>query len=97
MSETPLFPDLPEQLSPRLAWIRKHKVITYHSLPDEKDAAIWFATFDSGDWKYKNPGDYFAQEWGSYGETRSGMGATEDEAILDLCKHHGAPKHWSLS
>lgn len=94
--KTPLFPDLPEVLSPRLAWMRRHKVITFHSMPWSDDDSLWFATFDSGEWKYENPADYFAQECGKWGDHRCGMGETEDEAILELCKHHDAPKHWSL-
>lgn len=90
MSE--LFPDLPEVLSPRLAWLQKHGVLLYFS---DVEPTTWFAGLQSW-WPEKSGGNFFIHEWGHRGDSRVGQGDTEDEAILDLCAHHGAPKHWTL-
>lgn len=93
--KTPLFPDLPEMLSPRAAWIRKHKALTFRGNMDE-GVWLWLAAFDTGQWEYQNVADFFFKETSHHGETRIGTGQTEDEALLDLCTFHDAPKHWSL-
>lgn len=48
MKNDELFPPETVQMnSPRLAWIKKYGIVTYHSLPNEPDHC-WFAGFQ--DW-----------------------------------------------
>lgn len=85
MTQPNLF-DVPEQLSPRLAWMKKHNVITFHLTPKDPDH-VWLADFyEDDDLDIDNPAAYFASETASNGERYIGTGDTEDEAIVELCK-----------
>lgn len=90
-----LFP--PESVamdSPKLAWLKRHKVLTYLSMPDDPDSRCWFAAFDEGEYIYENPADFFCQHLGENGNSRSGEGDTEDDAIAHLCRRSGL-KLWN--
>ena len=83
-----LFPNLPETLSPKLSWLRKHGLVT--SLDDDLDEL--FESPETGDICFpwlcgKKDGDLCAEN--------TGGGRTEDEAILNYCEKTGT-KHWSL-
>jgi hypothetical protein len=97
MSEQPdLFP-VQTVLSPRLRWIKRHKVVTYQSCPEDRDTRpFWYAAFDYGDWPgYEDAGDFFAQEIAANGDMRLGIGPTEDDALLDLCAKRQV-RHWTV-
>ena len=80
-----------KQDSPRIAWIKKHGVITYHSLPKDPDYSSWFAGFQKW-WPHeKKPHAFFCEETGKYGGSRMGEGKTEEEAIIDLAQGWGIP------
>ena len=88
MSDCPLFPDMPEALSPRLDWLWRHKVETEqirkagdldHSPEKGDDIPVWVCrVIKSG---------------GIYAPNEIGGGDTEAEAILDFCEASGVP-HW---
>lgn len=83
-------------LSPRLRWMKRHKVVLYLSMANDPDWRCWFAAFDTGDWPgYEDAADYFAKEIAANGDRRIGEGKTEDDAILDLCLKRGVP-HWTV-
>lgn len=99
ISEGLLFPVV-ESLSPRLAWMRKHGVVTYLSLPNDPEARCWYATLWSfaGDFTElagckstdsQDVGLLLLMETGRNGEQRIGEGSTEDEAIADFCNKAG--------
>ena len=86
--------------SPRLAWMKRNRIVTYHSLPNDPHASRWYAGF----WSFtdelstleaeaaleETTGELlFLFEHGRNGETRTGIGSTEHEAIVDLCSKHG--------
>lgn len=73
--------DIPEQLSPRLAWMKEHDVHTYRSPCMEDGDEPWSAWI--GDFKttVAHNDDY---------ET----GETEDEALVKLCKRNNL-KLWN--
>ena len=75
MSTTPLFPDLPEMLSPRAKWMRDNKCLTYFSNVGDPEFNIWMADFDDGTRTFENAADYFCQETGEDGDSRIGQGA----------------------
>jgi hypothetical protein len=89
MSE--LFPVEAVQMdSPRLAWMKKHGVITYRS---PVEPVCWFAGFQ--EWWPKLEGvGFFAKETAHNGDIRVGEGATEDEALCQLAKWEGI-KLWN--
>lgn len=90
MSDDLLFPAESVQMdSPKLAWLKKHKVLTYHSMPGEGEWACWFAAFDEGEFKYENTADFFCQHTGHYGDSQCGEGDTEHDAIAHLAKRAG--------
>ena len=64
---------VPEVLSPRLAWMKRHEVITYHGMSG------WYAAFKCHAYDY-----YFLQETCAHGGSRCGFGNTELEALTDL-------------
>lgn len=80
----------PEEMasdSPRLAWMKRHGIITWHddgvrggvqAVP-----AQWFAGFQV--WLPNESGmAFFAIECAENGDTRIGIGKTEDEALAHL-------------
>lgn len=73
--------------SPRLAWIKRHGVVTYHIHIDPK---VWFAGL-----QYMQPDlvpeGFFFQETAANGNSRIGEGDTEDDAIQDLCQKINLP------
>ncbi len=96
MSEGELFPAESVQMdSPRLAWMKREKVLTYHSLAGE-DGACWFAAFDEGQYEYEkgNMSDFFCQHLGATGDSECGEGDTEDESIAHLARRAGI-KLWN--
>lgn len=69
-----------EQLSPRLAWMRKHNISTYrvpHMEIEEEPWCAWTGNF----------GEAIETD-----EFKTGQ--TEDEALLNFAKHHGL-KLWN--
>lgn len=78
-----LFPEQDMHMeSPRLAWIKKHGVITFYS---DVEPALWFAGFQ--DWHSDKSGiDFFVAETSANGGINIGEGDTEDLAITDLCR-----------
>ena len=68
-------PKLVEKDSPKLAWMKRHGVITNHN-PDISDGLPWIAT----DKPYARVLE---------GSTKYGAGNTEDEAITSLAKLRG--------
>lgn len=98
MSDTPLFPDIPEVLSPRLAWMRQHGIITMSFEEHERfgEWDRWIAGVAPGVSGKGAIGQWFCDETGRNGETTIGVGETEDAAIIDLCEKHELV-HWSLS
>lgn len=74
--------------SPRLAWMKRHRVLTFHSMAGYPDA-LWLAGIDDSPGGYTNAADFFCCECGTYGSSRCGEGDTEDEAIADLAQKHG--------
>lgn len=73
-----LFP-VAESLSPRLAWMRKHGVITF-SLDDD----TWLAGFQAWHPTVTDAAQFFCDETGCNGDTRIGEGDTESDAMADL-------------
>lgn len=77
--------------SPRLAWIKRERVVLYH---DTVEPEQWLAGFDFHEIEYSSPSDFFAQEESMNGDLRIGFGDTEDEALAILCQKHGV-KLWN--
>lgn len=77
------------QDSPRRVWLLKHGIITWRTPLDPYD---WLAgvagNADMGTDHRKN---WFANETAHNGESRIGLGFTEDEALADLAKLRGLP------
>lgn len=90
MTDTPLFPDLPEVLSPKLAWIRANDVETEQlefggqECPETGD--------DIPRWVCRKISPKGIDLWR---ECEIGGGDTEDEAMLDYCTNANV-KHWSI-
>ena len=97
MKDTPLFPDLPEVLSPRLAWVRKHGVVTlyFDEMHRFGDDDKWMAGLAPGVVGKDNIAQFLCEECGRNGDMTTGHGATEEEAMEDLAMKHEIP-HWSL-
>lgn len=92
-----LFPDLPETLSPKLAWKRKHGVVTLyfdemHRFGDDDKWAAGLAPGVSGK---DAVAQFLCDECGKNGDMTTGWGSTEEAAMEDLCLKHDL-KHWSL-
>lgn len=83
MSDGLLF-DVPETPSPRLAWIRRHGVVTYFS-PIEP--AVWYAGFAGG--SIRDAAAWFIAEQERNGDLLIGFGTTEDEAITQAAIKNG--------
>jgi len=77
--------------SPRLKWMKRNRVVTYHSLIEP---AVWYAGFDCREHRYEGPCAFFAREEGANGDLRIGFGDTEDEALTALCQKTGV-KLWN--
>lgn len=69
-------------LSPRLAWMQKHGIITFNG-KEYGCRGNWYAGFQS--W---HPGQtgfvFFAKETGENGNRRVGEGDTEEDALVSL-------------
>lgn len=72
--------------SPRLAWMKKHQVLTFH-LPSTGE---WLAGFVAGPNYGKiaasndETAQWFCDECGENGDSSIGVGETEHEAIVEL-------------
>ncbi len=66
-------------LSPRLAWMQRHGIITLHLAGD-----CWLAGFQWWRPDRTDPADFFCRECGENGSSRVGEGLTEDEALAEL-------------
>lgn len=83
-----LFPTESVQMdSPRLAWIKRHAVVTYYS---NIEPACWFAGFQEW-WPKLKGADFFAEETGYNGDTRCTEGPTEDAALAALATRWEIP------
>ena len=90
--------------SPRLAWMKRHGIVTHHSLPNDPHASRWYAGFWSWAEDFPQmdevPQDpvgaeaLFLFETGMNGPVNVGTGATEEDAITELCRKHGL-KLWN--
>lgn len=68
-------------LSPKLAWMQKHGIITFYK--EYVLESTWYAGFQS--WHPKDTGfTFFAKEMRDNGERRVGMGDTEEDALVSL-------------
>lgn len=77
-----LFP-VPEALSPRLAWMKKHGIITFHHRPGHNCPPTWFAGFQA--WHPTLKGVAFcATETAEHDDSRIGEGETEEDALISL-------------
>jgi len=86
--------DIPETLSPRLAWIKEHGVLTHHAPHCEE--APWIALIPM-DGHTGNIGEIMAEWCGLYDEQGLiGYGMTMDEAIVSMAKATGL-KLWNES
>lgn len=85
--------------SPRIAWMKRHGIVTHHSLPNDPHASRWYAGFWSWgedfplmDGVEKNADGaeaLFLCETGMNGLVNVGTGSTEADAITELCRKHG--------
>jgi hypothetical protein len=88
-----LFPvDAVKMDSPRLAWLKKHGVVTYLAMPDDPHWRLWYAGFSAWSTEYsphlKSAADLFFYETADRGDKRIGTGETEDDAIAELAKKY---------
>ena len=75
-----LFPEAEIAMdSPRLAWMKRHGIVTFR-LP----ADLWMAGFQAWRPDVLDPAQFFCDETGANGDSRIGMADTEDEALADL-------------
>lgn len=95
--DTPLFPDLPEVLSPRLVWVRLHGVITMSFEEHQRfgDDDKWAAGLAPGVTGKDAIAQWFCDECSHNGDMTTGWGETEEAAMEDLALKHEL-KHWSL-
>ena len=70
--------DIPEQLSPKMRWLRKYRVATHHA--PHCEVSPWSAWFPSNDHN-GIPNDPDA----------CGYGDSKEGAIVDLARRHGVP------
>lgn len=89
MKDTPLFPDLPLALSPRLAWLVKHNLITKYD-PDLEGSPESPETGEDC-----HPWIVTQKDVLEIDQFSLGTGRTQDEAILDYCEKTGT-LHWSI-
>jgi len=76
--------EIPEQLSPRLAWIKEHQVRTHHKPGTDPETSYWLPW---SAWLPKH--DFSPTERGCFAlayEHFVGYGLTEEDAIIDLAK-----------
>ena len=77
-----------ESLSPRLAWMKKHEIISYYHAPGHGIEPTWFAAYQD-----LRPGlsgsDFFAVETAENGDSRIAEGETEDEALANAATIYG--------
>ena len=64
--------DLPEPTSPRLRWMRKHRIRTNKVPAQHPRFGQWVAWIDDRKWQKKSDSDFY--------------GANEEEAIVNLAK-----------
>lgn len=86
---TPLFPDLLESPSPKLAWLRKHGLITKY----DKELEACPESPETGDTCY--PWIVTQADVMELDQFCLGSGQTEEEAILNYCEKTGT-RHYSL-
>lgn len=74
--------------SPRLVWMKKHGVITmsFDKAHRFGEWDKWIAGIAPGVSGEAAIAQWFCDECGSNGETRIGMGATEDDALAHLAR-----------
>lgn len=75
--------------SPRLAWMKKHGVITYRTPFDPFDYLAGVS--ENAEMTLNQRRDWFADETAQMGDTRIGIGMSEDEALAELAKRRGIP------
>ena len=68
--------------SPKLAWMKRHGIITLHHRPGHCPAT-WLAGFQTW-WPDLHGVHFFAEETAHNGDSRIGEGDTEDEALVSL-------------
>lgn len=88
--DTPLFPTLPKQPSPRLAWMEREGVTTHHNPKCREPWCAWIGTHQ-GDFETLARYCILMETDG-----RLAYGKTENEALLALIAG-GRVKHWNLS
>ena len=82
MSDELFAPETVQQDSPRLAWMKRHGIITLYHAPGHCPPT-WFAGFQR--WHPELRGvDFFAHETAHNGGSRVGEGESEDEALGNL-------------
>jgi hypothetical protein len=73
--------------SPRLAWMKRHGIITWYDNGRRNGVewceAQWFAGFQVW-WPLEQGFGFFALETAHFGDTRIGQGESEDEALVSL-------------
>ena len=69
--------------SPKLAWMKKHGIITCYHAPGHVEPT-WFAGFQDW-WPDRTGSDFFCEETMHNGDSRIGEGETETEALAALC------------
>lgn len=91
MTQENLF-DVPETLSPRLAWLKKHEIKTLHRDDLSDEAGRWEAYV--GEYQFAIDETFADRESGFYPDESPFLawGETEDDAILELAKNNG----WKL-
>jgi hypothetical protein len=87
-----LFPAESVQMdSPRLAWIKKHGVVTYfHHNEAHGWPPTWFAGFQKW-WPELSGFDFWANETARNCESRCACAGTEDEALTQLAVYYRIP------
>ena len=83
---------VPESLSPKLEWLRKHCLETAFD-------AGWTADMQESPETGETLHPYSCYRSDLKGEVNfhtAGLGATEEEAILDFCAKHPEVKHWTI-
>jgi hypothetical protein len=88
MSDELFPPEAVAMDSPRLAWIKRHGIVTFHSCPSD-EWSTWMAGIQEWHPEKTDAADFFFEETSHNGDTRIGEGNTEDEAIAHLCRRHG--------
>lgn len=73
--------------SPRLAWSKRHGIISWYDdgrrAGEEFCEPQWFAGFQKW-WPLEHGINYFALETAHMGDSRIGQGESEEEALIDL-------------